>query len=281
MSRRLTGILMAKHRLSVWGRVVRDDHAAWNGWVTWVNDPGTNNLQDTFEGGEPASIPLAVVDLSSAASIMLGRQVSQSATYKLRGVTIGYRAHDDTTVTAENESDAAFQGNLRWFANTDHFKEANSLARRIEEANESLVVDLDSFLLSNEKDYSGFRMDWFTGSQGVKFPTAESVAGITGGTYSLLEIATAYNNMTAPSETNALFNGRFPGIQELGWNATVSSGYGGNVEGFHDFQSNPLMHEIGRGLMALEVTHSTIASHQGLVEDDYQWYVGFDFEVTV
>ena len=142
-------------------------------------------------------------------------------------------------------------------------------------------MDLDSFLLSTDKDFSGFRMDWFTNAAGVIYPTAESVAGITGGTWSLDEVATVYNLMTAPDQSNAMFNGRFPGHQGLGWNATVSSGYGGNVEGFHDFMSGPILHEIGRGLMALEVTHSTIASHQGAAEDDYQWYVGFDFEVDV
>ena len=151
----------------MWGRVLRWDHAEWNGWATFVNDPGTNNLQDTFEGGEPLSIPTAVVDLSSAASIALGRQVSQSAKFRLRSVTIGYRAHDDTTVTFENESDAAFQGVLKWFADTDHFRKACSLARQVEQANESLDVDLDSFLLSTDKDFSGFRMDWFTNAAGV------------------------------------------------------------------------------------------------------------------
>ena len=269
-------------RLSIHGRVLRNNDPNWNGWLTWVTDPGTNNLQDTFAGGEPTDIPVAVVDLSAAASSILGQQVVQSAKYRLRGVTIGYRAHDGGV---DNESDAAFQGQLRWFADTDHFREAMSLARQIENNAESDAIDLDSALLSTDKDYSAMRMDFGANYGGTRYATAEDIVGVTGGTWNLLEVANAYNVMTAPDQSNALFNGRFPGYSSLGWNATISSGAapagGGEaqVNSFVDFHQN-MFHEVGMGLLQLTVTHSTIAAHQGMVEDDYQWWVGFDFEVS-
>lgn len=269
-------------RISVWGQVLQTSHANYNGWATWINDPGVDNSQDAFEGGQPASQPYAVVDLSAAASVALGQQVSQSQKFRLRGVRIGYRHLD---AGADNESDASFQGVLKWFADTPHFREAMSLARQLERSVESVAVDADSFLLSTEKDYGALRVGWNGSTGEIQFPTMEGFGELAGDHYNLDALAGVYNIMTAPDKNNALFNGRFPGHQGLGWNATISSageeGGTGMARGgpYDDFVATGLLHEVGAGVLAVEVSHSSPASHQGLVEDDYEWWIGFDFEV--
>lgn len=260
---------------------MRDTEPGYNGWVRWTNDPGVNNTQDAFEGGEPASVPVAIVDLSAAASQLLGKQVQQSQNFRLRRVQVGYRAHD---AVADNESDVAFQGRIEWFAPTDHFKEAMSLARAVERAGEDFAVDADSLFLSTEQDYSAMRMGWSNQDQ-VQFQTVENLSAIAGSQWSVAQVGEVYNVMTLPPQNNALFNGRFPAPSSLMWHATLSSGAdnadgAGRLGHSADFIQDGMLHDVGMGLMALTVTHSTPASHQGAVEDDYQWWVAFDFEVN-
>lgn len=269
-------------RLSVFGQVLRRTASGYNGWATWVNDPGVDNSQDTFEGGEPASVPYAVLDLSAAASVALGKQVSQSQKFRLRRVQIGYR-HLDVGIV--NESDASFQGVLKWFADTDHMRQAVSLARQVEQAGEEWTVDADSFLLSTEKDYTALRLGWNGSTGEVQHPTIENLSALNGDHWNMDALAGVYNTMTAPDQTNALFNGRFPGHQGLGWCATISSASASTADGvarggpYDDFVADGLLHDVGMGLMACEVTHSSPSEHQGLIEDDYEWWIGLDFEV--
>ena len=218
MSRIESDQRMVMQRLSVAGRITRQGQGGVP-WVHWVVDPGTNNIQDPFVGGEPSEVPYAIVDLSHAASVALGRQMTQSATYRLRGFTVAFR-NDDTGTN--NESDTAYSGLLRWYANTDHFKEALSLAREVEQIAESSQVDGDGFLLSNEKDYSALRFGW-SAQDDVAYQTAEGLEGLLVGQWTLQEVNVLYNIMTAPDETNALFNGRFPGLQNHLWDAIVLS----------------------------------------------------------
>lgn len=278
---------MATQRLTFFTRVQRPGDG--NDWLRWLSDPGTNNLQDPFGAGVPSVRPYAFVDLSAHASYALGRQVAQSATYKLRGITIGYRMHQGVGV--ENESETAFQGRLTWFGNTKHFREAMSLANKVENANEADQVDADSLFLSTQKDYSAMRMGWI-GAGDIAYQTSENIAGINAGAWNLTEVAAVYNAMTAPDEANALFNGRFPGTQEIGWNAAVSSGGaisagaasdGGrnHLGGWQDYERTNMNHDVARGLMVCDVTHSTVADYHGNVEDDYEWWVGIDYTVEV
>ena len=278
---------MAKHRLTFFDRVYRADHDKHKAWLTWVNDPGTNNLQDVFEGGEPASIPYAIVDLSAVASYQLGRQVPQSAKYILRGVTISYRPQDDNLLTAENEDEGFFSGKLKWYADTDHGREALSLARQVEQHQEKGAVDLDSFLLSTDKDYSAMRFSWSDDGD-VLYPTQCFTFGA--GVWTLGALESVYNSMTEPCQSNALFNGRFPGRQAIGWTATFSAGRGdqnhAQVNNNPDFHKEGLYHEILAGLLSCTVEHSSIRqwAEDGVFDmfaDDLQWYIGLDYEVIV
>ena len=144
---------MAKHRLTFFNRVEQPGTGI--DWLRWISDPGTNNLQDAFEGGEPATTPYCIIDLSAAASDILGRQVAQSSNYTLKGITMSYRPHDSV---ADNESDCTFYGRFRFSPNTDHFKEMMQLGRKVEQAIEDQEIDSDSFLLSLDNDYSALRV---------------------------------------------------------------------------------------------------------------------------
>ena len=248
-----------------------------------MNDPGTNNIQDPFVGGEPSSTPYAVVDLSHAASVALGRQVTQSAKFRLRGFTVAFR-NDDTGTN--NESDTAYSGLLRWYADTDHFREALSLARDVERITESSQVDEDGFFLSNDKDYSALRFGWST-EDDVMFQTSESLSGLLVGQWTLQEVNVLYNLMTAPDESNALFNGRFPGLSNHMWDCIVGGGYsttlgtGQSSVAHRDFKKDGLYHEVGAGLMICNITHSSTEEIQGADEDEHTWWIGLDFEVSV
>lgn len=274
---------MAKARITGFDRVM--EKGSGTKWLNWVNDPGTANVQDAFDGGEPVSTPYAIVDLSALASDVLGRQMSQSATYRLRGLTVGFRNHDDTPAGVQNESESAFQGQFEWFSDTEHGRKALSLARQTEREMESDEIDSDSFLLSDEKDYSAVRFGW-SANDDVWYQTNYS-----GGTqWTLMQVRNVYNAMTAPDENNALFVGRFPNRQRLGWNTQVASGAyadgmgGDNGEtslgGGYDHNQTGLYHEVLAGLMACFITHSSISDPQGTIEDEYEWYIGVDLEVT-
>ena len=277
---------MAKHRLTFFDRVFRNTHADHKNWLTWVNDPGTNNLQDTFEGGEPASVPYAIIDLSAVASYQLGRQVPQSAKFILRGITVSYRPQDDTIVTAENEDEGFFAGKLKWYADTEHGRKALGLARAVERHVESGQLDADSFLLSTERDYSALRAGWSQAGD-IAYPTL--TPDIAAGAWTLGSLEVLYNSMTEPAENNALFNGRFPGRQAVGWCATWSSGRGSNnhaeVNNNPDFHKEGLYHEVLAGLLSCTVEHSSIRqwAQDGLdaIADDLQWFIGLDYEVVV
>ena len=269
-------------RLTVFGRITRDGEGG-VGWANWVNDPGTNNIQDPYVGGEPTSVPYCVIDLSAAASEVLGRQMTQSAKYRLRGFTVAFR-NDDTGTN--NESDTAYNGYMRWYPDTEHFREALSLAREVERVNEMDEADADSYFLSTEKDYSAVRFGW-SAADDVHYQTTEGITGLLVGQWTLEEVKILYNLMTAPDETNALFNGRFPGLMAMAWDCIVGGGTqipavsGQSTVAHSDCHKTGLLHEVGAGLLTCAITHSSCEEQQGLDEDEHTWWVGLDFEVSV
>ena len=273
---------MAMERLSVFGKITREGEGGVR-WAHWVNDPGSNNIQDPFIGGEPSSEPYCVIDLSGAASELLGRQMTQSAKYRLRGFTVAFR-NDDTGTN--NESDTAYSGTMKWYPDTAHFREALSLARQVEKANEADEMDADSFYLSNEKDYSAVRFGW-SAADDVAFQTTEGIAGLLVGQWTLEEVKILYNLMTEPNETNAMFNGRFPTNMCHAWDSIVGGGtqvpaVSGQSNVMHsDFHSGSLFHLVGAGLLTCAITHSSCEEQQGLDEDEHTWWIGLDFEVSV
>ena len=143
------------------------------------------------------------------------------ASYKLHSITIGIRPSDDTI---DNDHAAHFGGEHYVLLATDHAKTALQLARKTEKNIESAKVDADSFLLSNQRDYTGFRYTWYPGTpfDVIEHATTCDVPTMSS-KWNLAEIFQTYDLMTRPDQDNALFNGRAPGIIGTLWEAGWSN----------------------------------------------------------
>jgi hypothetical protein len=266
---------MAKFRLHATGNASTSN----GGWFQWVQDPGEAGVVSTFAGGEPATRPEAVIDLSNHASIVLGRQVPQSASFTIRGISVGFRATESGT---NNESAGSFQGITSWYPVTQHGRKAMALARAVEKASEGFQMDSDSFFLSDEKDYSAMRLGWSRAAD-VAHQTVSAIAGIP--EWTMAAVAAAYDTMTAPNEDNALFDGRFPEPNGLQWTANFDAGKtnmgNGGWLGHDDFQAEGLQHRVQNGLLWLGIAHSTMAGGEGTIQDDWLFRVSVDYEVRL
>lgn len=283
---------MPKHRLIV-SRKSEALGTNLSHWVRFVQDPGDGGVTSHFAGGEPEVTPRLLVDLSHAASLMLGQQVPMSASFRLRGMTIGFSPkEEDSIVGVNNESDGAFNGRCLWYTDTDHGRKALSLARQMEREMESDELDSDSFLLSNSLDYSAVRFG-MSADDDVLFQTVSGGALDDLGfeQWNLGAVMGAYTQMTAPPQDNALFHGRAPGRQSFGWVASHSSGdqigLGEEVELGNGGWITPiwfqqgLMHDVLAGLIEIQITGSTMAGGEGTILDDWHTEVTVDFEVVV
>lgn len=269
-------------RIRTAGRVGTHDGFYWT-----QNAPSSGDI-DSDNDGEMIPSPNFLIDLSHVGSIALGRQCSMMASYKLHSIRIGIRPVDDTI---DNEEAAIFGGRFLNVLATDHAKTALQLARKTEKHLEGGQLDADSLFLSSEKDYSGFRYNWAGTAEDnvVAHATACTVPSM-GDHWRIDEIFNLYNNMTAPSEQNALFNGRAPGtmqqIWECGWSnrpfgqivtaiTTPVAGQGGLM---HAGDDKCDMHLDILPLVAGQVLYSSV-NEPGAVDDDYYLWVEVDFTI--
>lgn len=244
----------------------------------WVNPPSSNDIDGDNDGEMDQSF---IIDLSDMASNALGKQCGMMQSYKLHKITIGVRPVDDAT---DNDEASNFAGRYLFHQATDHAKEALGLARKMEKANEADDLDADSLFLSNDRDYSGFRYNWSSGTdwQVVRFATSNNITGMDS-QWNLGEIEQAYNVMTAPPQSNALFGGRFPASSQALWNcgwSNVPHSAGPGLEG--------AMTHVGDGITTFNVDILPLIRGQilyshidepGAIDDDY--FVWVDVEFTV
>ena len=245
-----------------------------DGFYWTENYPSDGDIDGDNDGGMIPT-PNYLVDLSKVASNALGKQASMMATYKIHSVTIGIRPVDDATDNAEG---AVFAGNHYYVLATEHGKTALQLARRTEKEIEKSEFDGDSFFLSTDKDYRGFRYNWYPGNEHrvIDFGTTCGLPNLDN-TWNLREISVYYDQMTQPDESNALFNGRAPGIMSTmwscGWNTKP---FGAMGAGLGDCHSE--LHLDIFPLLAGAVRYSH-ANEPGVVDDD--WHVEIEVDFTV
>lgn len=245
-----------------------------DGFYWTENAPAANDI-DSDNDGVMVPVPNYLVDLSKLASNALGKQASMMASYKLHSIRVGIRPADDTV---DNDQAAVFGGRHFVRLMTDHMKKALQMARKTEKALEGLEIDGDSLFLSSDKDYSGFRYSWHP--QG-HFDVIEHVttcpSTINANNFWDLEtICTAYDAMTLPSESNALFNGRAPGIiqniWECGWSNKPWAGM------HHGGDDSKELHLDVVPLVAGNINYSSV-NEPGAVDDDYYVWMEVDFTV--
>ncbi len=182
----------------------------------WTTNPPANNDIDIDNDGEYANPHYYMIDLSKVASNALGRQASMMAGYKLHSVSVQVCPVDDAN---DNDVAAAFAGSHFYRLMTPHMKKALQLARKTEKYDEASQVDGDSFFLSGDRDYRGFRYTWGPEVQFEVLEHATASTMLSANYWNLVDICNNYDSMTAPSESNALFNGRAPDVCDLMWQA--------------------------------------------------------------
>lgn len=209
------------------------------------------------------------VDLSKIASEVLGRQSSMTSTCRIHQITVGIRPVDDVD---DNDESTSFAGRIWWKPPTDHVKQGLQLMRKMERASEEDAYDSDSFFLSSDKDYSGLRYSYnFDGA--IDHQTASSV---TGWDHTLLDLRTAYNTMTAPDQSNALFDGRFGGDCNLMWNCSWATGVGAGDSPPKSDDDTHVMNHLALPILRGAVEYSS-GDEVGAVDDDYYLWVDIDF----
>lgn len=247
--------------------------------MRWNPAPAANDIDGDNDGVFSPAYSFTL-DLSHMASKVLGRQCPMMAVYKLHKLTIGVRPVDDAT---DNDEASNFAGRWLFHHATDHTIEALKMARAVEKADEGSQVDADSLFLSTDKDYKGFRYNWSDGAdyRTTEHATANSIPGMDD-EWNLGEIGSAYNAMTAPSESNALFNGRWSGegqaLFNMGWSNVPfggSAGEGGMThvgDGISTFNVDvlPLIHG--------QILYSHV-DEPGTVDDDYIVVVDAEFTI--
>lgn len=242
-----------------------------DGWLAGTDWPSDNTI-DGDNDGLILPVPNFVLDLSKIASNALGRQAPMMASYKVHSMRIGIRPSDDTI---DNDHAAHFGGEFVYVLATEHAKTAMQLARKTDKATEATQVDGDSLFLSDDKDYSGFRYNWGDTAI-VDHPTANGVSGMNS-VWTVQDILVAYNEMTRPCESNALFNGRFPGpigaMWECGWS---NKPYGAMGTGRGDCQRD--MHVEILPLIGGFIKHSHV-NEPGTVDDEYHVHIEVDFTI--
>lgn len=241
----------------------------------WTENAPSSNTIDGDNDSVMVPTPNYLVDLSKIASNALGRQCSMMASYKLHSVKIGIRPVDDSV---DNVEGGVFAGNHFYVLATEHGKTALQLARRTEREIEKSALDGDSFFLSTDKDYAGFRYNWFPGSQHrvVNHTTNCGLPNLDQ-EWNLREISVYYDQMTQPDESNALFNGRAPGISAVMWNCGWNSKpFGAMGAGLGDCVNE--MHLDILPLLAGAVRYSH-GNEPGTIDDDYFVEIEVDFTI--
>lgn len=264
---------MASRRIVV-SRRVRPN--ADNQGVVWIEgEPAAGDI-DIDNDGVFAPPFQFLIDLSHVASSVLGRQVSMTRSIVLNGLGIGVRPVDDIT---DNDESAFFAGRFQMYPATSHGKKALALAAKMEREIESHEVDGDSFLLSTDKDYSGLRLGW------TETPNPQILHQTNGwpngGSYTYGKVFAAYNAMTAPCQSNALFTGRAPDPMSMQWVCALASGIGqgdspppGGQSADWNLSTRTEIFPLIRGL----VEYSS-GDEDGTVDDDYYVHVYMDFTV--
>lgn len=273
------------HRL---GRTAGNDNQT-TCWFRWAPSlaPASDDI-DADNDGVMSTQYEAIVDLSHGLSRLLGRQMPMMATYEVSEVVVALENVDDID---DNDEGSAFYGYLDYYEPTQHRIDALQLGRAVEKHYEGSEVDADSFLLSTQKDYSGFRFSYGdanaqdsngTGAE-VAFPTAASFAGV-GNVWAMEPIFQLYNTMqvgnAGDQHDNMLWDNRRCGRPDrVRWSCGVQQqGSAASDEYFPEFMDSGNIIPSGGasvlgGLMKLKVVGSSV-NPPGAVDDDYKVWIG-------
>lgn len=248
---------------------------------SWPSE--TDEAIDADNDGQFGTPSKAYIDLSEALSVSLGRQVPQTAIFRVGFIEVGLRNKDDTD---DNDNGAFFGGTFFFHPPTKHKVDALQLARRVEHAVESIQIDADSMLLATHSQYTGMRFNYDSDNQ-IHYATAENLSGLSGSQWDMGEVFTIYDAMKdSPTEkTNSLWLGRTGRQSKIGWAASISNWSQPNLIATAISGADKMM-DIGidnwklglpgdahldvlNGMLKMTVSHSNV-DPSGFIDDDYE-----------
>lgn len=246
---------------------------------TWGHNGPSSNDIDADNDGQMIPPPEFILDLSEMAGGILGYQASMMKGYRLHGYQVRIRPRDDNF---DNDQAAQFAGELYAYPATEHAFKALQMARKVEKADEENQIDGDSLFLSDDVDYSGFRYGWSQYQTGVDHPTSNGISGMSS-VWLISEIFGAYDDMTEPQQTNALFGGRAPEHMRMPWRAGWGTYPSGDFDTGGFDCGNDYYYKTSLDILPLirgKVLWST-GDEAGATDDDYFVEVTLEFTPEV
>lgn len=159
-----------------------------------------------------------LVDISHMLSIMLGKQMSMTETYRVTGIRIGVKNVNDLD---DNDRGVALYGHLKWYAPSKHRVDAIQLCRKIERESEKHSMTSGSLWISTAHQYQSFRYNWDADFQ-VKYNTgAGSVSGWNAATgwnsWNMEDMFNLYGQHIDPvtDKGRQLFSGKLGGHSQM------------------------------------------------------------------
>ena len=239
-------------------------------WARWI-DTGTSGTVDSAGavspavGGEYTDKPHATIDLSSALSNMLGRQITQGQTFRISylGVTIENDDEGDN-----NDECLAATGRFRWYSPQSHRVDAYQAYRRAWRAHNRGGSSSSSMLFTDtdatQGEYKAMRVGIAADStEQVPFASIDPFIDISGTYPNLFYMFKAHDTANAGDGEqygNKLWmDGRTGHPQGIGWTAScINTGGNGDKGDTRGYQQPNLDVEAMCGLLhfVLDTTQS-------------------------
>lgn len=226
-----------------------------------------------------------VVDLSEALGYRLGKQVSQTANFRVNYIRIGLRNVDDAN---DNDGTTYFAGTTEWYSPSKHRIDAVQAWRQLEKRLEEDDADDEGLFVATQDRYKGFRYGW-TNQTDISYATAGAPSALPNG-YALVDMVSIYNgglNDGVPPQNNAIFDRKVGRSSKLGWSAMAQSREFIDQAGIEndpvdaariqDYEwTAPAGHniEVMGGLLIINVEHSNTDTVQNFDDD-------FDFQIDI
>ena len=246
----------------------------------WPLDIDADGVMDTGFGGTRRRI---ICDLSELLSYRLGKQIPMTANFRINYLKLSLRNVNDGN---DNDGPNYFAGDWEWYTPTKHRVDAVQAWRQLEKRLEEDDSDEEGIFVASEDRYKGFRFG-FVSDQDVLHPTQGAPAALPYG-YTLADMISTYNDGLhngEPSQTNALWDRKVGRSNHLGWSAVCENGFfkddfGVNNDNYdsafiQDAEwTAPNGHaiEVMGGLLAINVTHSSVDTIQN-IDDDFHLFI--------
>ena len=248
--------------------------------VTTGNWPMDIDADGVMSGSNETRI---ICDLSELLAYRLGKQIPMTANFRINYLKISLRNVDDGN---DNDGPNYFAGDWEWYTPSKHRIDAVQAWRQLEKRLEEDDSDSEGIFVSSEDRYKGFRFGFIRDAD-VVYPTQGAPTALVNG-YNIVEMISQYNDGLhngVPSQTNAIWDRKVGRSSHLGWSAVCENGYfeDGTLLDNRNFDTanirdgewtapNGHAIEVMGGLLAINVTHSSVDTIQN-IDDDFHIYV--------